>query len=500
MKKLLSILHHAFHNPNATSYRILTPIIWLLIFVSIFLFVIDISIDEQHSSRKLLEWIDTGVLIFFGFEYLARIISYQAPRFALFNHSRASLLRQHVIERVKYALHPLNLIDLLTILGGTPELRGLRALRLLRLLRLLRGSTIFQYSNPLHEIFDSLQKNRLLYMLSFSIVGFSTLVGGLSIFLVEDSITTIADGFWWAIVTLTTVGYGDISPVSLFGRLVASALMIVGMFTLALFAGVVSQTLLQSVMSIREEQFRMSTHMNHIVICNYEPSARMLLDTLLQEYDLSDKKAVIFTDFERTSDIPSEFEWQRGDPTKESELSKVRIEYAEACIVVGSRSALPQIADAKTILTIFTIRAFMEKAPENKARKKKLYIAAEILDSENIVHAKTAGASEVIESTKVGFSLLSHAISHQGSASVLSKIANFEDQNLFIGTPPSFIKLPTSFQELHATLHEMLGLMVIGIQEDDEYINPDPKREVTQKSGIIYLSEEPKLEPFHKKG
>ena len=476
----------------------MTPVIWILIFVSILLFFIDVTLENKHGFQNILEWIDFGVLIFFAFEYIARIVSYQAPRFALFHHSPASMLRQQIIERIKYALNPLNLIDLLTVLGGTPELRGLRALRLLRLLRLLRGSTIFQYSNPLHEIFDSIQKNRLLYLLSFSIVGFSTLVGGMSIFLVEKKITTIADGFWWAIVTLTTVGYGDISPESLFGRLIASVLMIVGMFTLALFAGVVSQTLLQSVLSIREEQFRMSTHMNHIVICNYEPSARMLLDTLLKEYDLTDKKAVIFADFERPSDIPSEFEWQQGDPTKESELSKVRLSYAESCIIVGSRSVLPQIADAKSILTVFTIRAFLEKSTEYAQRKKKLYIAAEILDSENIIHAKTAGANEVIESTKVGFSLLSHAITHQGSASVISKIATFHDQNLFIGSVPSSISVPTTFQAIHTALQKELSIMVIGIQHEEEHINPSSSMEVTQNSGIIYLSEEPKLLPFHK--
>ena len=180
----------------------------------------------------------------------------------------------------------------------------------------------------------------------------------------------------------------------------------------------------------------MSTHMNHIVICNYEPSTRMLLDTLLKEYDLNETQAVIFAATERPSDIPSEFEWQKGDPTKESELSKVRLSYARACIVVGSRSVLPQLADASTILTTFTIRSFVEKHTEYKKRKKPLYIAAEILDSENIEHAKTAGANEVIESTKVGFSLLSHAISHQGSASVLSSIATFQDQNLIIGIIP----------------------------------------------------------------
>ena len=499
MNSILHQLHRAFHDQNTYAYRIMIRVIWGLIFLSIALFLLDINLPKTHPSRTILELIDFAVLIFFGFEYIARIISYNPPRFALFHHTRASQFRYHIRERLFYALYPLNLIDLITILGGSPELRGLRALRLLRLLRFLKGSTIFQYSNPLHEIFDSIQKNRLLYILSFSIVAFSTLVGGLSIFLVETKITKLADGFWWAIVTLTTVGYGDISPETTLGRIVAGALMIVGMFILALFAGVVSQTLLQSVMSIREEQFRMSTHMNHIVICNYEPSARMLLDTLLKEYDLNNTKAVIFSNSERYDDIPSEFEWQKGDPTKESELSKVRISYAKACIIVGSRSVLPQTADATTILTIFTIRSFLEKHPEYAKRKKELYIAAEVLDSENIVHAKTAGANEVIESTRVGFSLLSHAISHQGSASILSSIATFQDQNLFIGKIPTDISLPCSFQDLSNTLQKRHRILVIGIQTEEKHlINPPSQMEIKAGMGLIYLSDTETLIDFHR--
>ena len=497
MNRLLDKLHQVFHEPKSASYKIMMPLIWIMILFSIFLFLIDISLPLDDDFKQILEWFDVAILIFFALEYIGRILSYRAPRFLLYNHSTASLLRHNVNERFKYALGSLNLIDLLTILGGSPELRGLRALRLLRLLRLLKGSTVFQYSNPIHEIFDSIHKNRLLYILSFSIVALSTIVGGLSIYLVENKITSIADGLWWAIVTLTTVGYGDISPESFLGRAVAATLMIVGMFTLALFAGVVSQTLLKSVLSIREEQFRMSTHMNHIIICNYEPSARMLLNTLMKEYDLEETQAVIFANMERPNDIPSEFEWQRGDPTKESELSKVRIAFSKACIIVGSRSVLPQLADAGTILTIFTIRSFVEKQKEYENRKKPIYIAAEILDSENIEHARTAGANEVIESTRVGFSLLSHAISQQGSAAVLSSIATLEDQNLFIGKCPPGVELPISFYDLSKFLQKTYAILLIGFKQETKHkINPAPETMMSSEYGLIYLSEKPQLLDF----
>ena len=238
----------------------------------------------------------------------------------------------------------------------------------------------------------------------------------------------------------------------------------------------------------------MSTHMNHIVICNYEPSARMLLDTLEQEYDLEETSIVIFSNMERPADIPSEFEWQCGDPTKESSLSKVRMGYAKACIIVGARTVLPQVADATTLLTIFTIRSFIAKHEAYKQRKHDLYIAAEILDSENIVHAKTAGANEVIESKKIGFSLLSHAVSQQGSASILSSIANYNDQSIFIHPLPSTQSYPHLFHEL---VHDWMinhQILVIGYQKDGQhYINPPKDCTVDPDMLLIYLAKEPKI-------
>ena len=98
-----------------------------------------------------------------------------------------------------YALNPLNLpIDLFNDFGWISCIRGLRALRLLRLLRLLSKNKIFKYSNPLHGIIEVIEKNALLYRFAFSIVGGATVVGGLSIYLIErnvnENINRLSDG------------------------------------------------------------------------------------------------------------------------------------------------------------------------------------------------------------------------------------------------------------------------------------------------------------------
>lgn len=496
---MFKILNEAFHIEKSSRYKKLSPYIWSAIIISIVNFLVLISLPEGHTTIYYLEFFDQILLLFFTLEYVLRIYSFRPPVLDLLKFSKTERLRNIILGKLIYALNPLNLIDLLTILGGYPALRGLRALRLLRLLRLLSKNKIFKYSNPLHGIIEAIEKNALLYSFAFSIVGGATVVGGLSIYLIErnvnENINRLSDGFWWALVTLTTVGYGDISPTTGLGKLIGGTLMISGMFTVALFAGVVGHTMLNSLLSIREEQFRMSTIMNHIIICNYNPEARMLLDAILAEIDENKTKLVLFSKGERPTDIPYAFEWIDGDPTRESELEKARVSYASACIVVGNRNVLPQMSDAQTILTVFTIRSHLQKQEITKNRKSDVYITAEILDSENVIHAQRAGASEVIESTKLGFTLIAHSIKYQGSADVIGQIASATNFNLYIGKLPKSLEFPTTYNNVNWEVKNKYGGLLIGVQTEkgENILNPDDHYIVSEKHKLIYLDTEQTL-------
>lgn len=499
MQALLDALRAAFHRPGTRTYRIVQGFIWTLIAVSVGFLLLELLLPEG-SEPPWLEPLDRAVLGVFVVEIALRLLSFRPSSLDLFRLSPGMRVRAHLLGRLRYALQPLMLFDILAVSSLVPGLRGLRALRLLRL---ARTPTIFRYSSPFQGLQRAFQDNKLLFVFAFSVFGISVLLGGLSIYLLEvgenRSVSNLGDGLWWAIVTLTTVGFGDITPETVAGKVVGAVLMVAGMFNLALFAGIVGNTLLHAVLSIREEQFRMSGILDHLVICGYDPGARLLLDAILAEVDVERTPVVLFAEGERPGDLPPALMWVRGDPTKESELDKVRLTHAGSVIVVGARDTSPQNADANTILTVFTLRSHLAKKTESEARQRPVYIVAEILDAENVDHARTAGADEVIETTRLGFALLAHSVTTPGSGAVMSRVVSAGAHSLFVGRLPEDVEDPSSFGDLARRLKEERRGLLLGVRNPAtgrDRLNPPDELPVTRGMLAIYLAEERVLEPI----
>ena len=491
MGRALDTLNAAFHRPSTRAYRVTTASVGILILISLLVFGAEQLLRGTRAADGLGR-VDDGVLLVFLAEYLLRVLSFRPAALDLFALSPAARVRAHVLGRLRLMLQPMMLVDLLTVTALIPALRGLRALRLLRL---LRHAHLFRYTDPVLGVARSFRENRLLYGFAFSVLGLSTLLGGLSMYLAERGINQnvkhLADGLWWALVTITTVGFGDISPLTAAGRFIGSLLMVDGLFLLAFFAGLVGQTLFRAMLTIEKDQQRMGTQMNHLVVCGYDPAARHLLDVLLAEHDPAETVVMVFAPGPRPMELPDPVSWVSGDPTKESELDKVRVVRARSVIVVGSRSVEPQKADAVTILTVFTIRRYLRQHPENAARQRPLQIVAEILDAENVDHARAAGADEVVETNTLGFSLLAHAMTMPGTAAILSRVALKGDLDVFVEPVPEGIALPRPFGEVAAEVRRRTGVVVIGLRvagTGEDLLNPPDDRVVSPGDGLVHLA------------
>ena len=180
------------------------------------------------ESSPVLETIEYGcVLVFIG-DYLARWATADLK------------LRKGALSFLIYPLTPMAIIDLLSILPVFNALNdALRTLRVLRLFRALRMFKLIRYSKSASAIAAVFEKEReaLLAVLGLAI-GY-ILVSALVIFKVEpETFNTFFDAVYWAVVSLTTVGYGDLYPTSDVGRAIAMISSLMGVAVVALPSGI----------------------------------------------------------------------------------------------------------------------------------------------------------------------------------------------------------------------------------------------------------------------
>ena len=188
--------------------------------------------DEFRLFFHTIEWIFT---IFFTIEYILRLYSVMKP--------------------MKYATSFFGIIDLLAILptflslfiSGTQSLMVIRALRLLRIFRIFKMVSFVAEAEYITAALISSRKKIQVFL--FAILLMVTIIGSV-MYLVEgginESYDSIPRAIYWAIVTLTTVGYGDIAPMTNFGQFLAAFVMILGYSVIAVPTGIVTSALVKN--------------------------------------------------------------------------------------------------------------------------------------------------------------------------------------------------------------------------------------------------------------
>lgn len=222
------------YGTNTLAGRLFDLILLGLIVLSVLLIMLESvkSIDkEYHFYLMIFEWIIT---VFFTIEYILRIITIKRPLHYIFSFY--------------------GLIDLMAILpmylsfafSGANIFLVVRAFRLLRLFKILNLPQFNNHSKHLREALLA-SKGKIMIFMYFVVV--STIIIGATMYLVEGEkggFTSIPISIYWAIVTLTTVGYGDISPITPLGQLIASIVMVLGYGIIAVPTGIVSAEMAKS--------------------------------------------------------------------------------------------------------------------------------------------------------------------------------------------------------------------------------------------------------------
>ena len=223
--RIYKIIYHS----DTPVGKLFDLILLIVIIASIILVMLEsvVWIDQKyHTFLNISEWVIT---ILFTIEYILRVITNSSPK--------------------KYIFSFYGIIDLLStipkylsfFLVGSHSLVALRALRLMRVFRILKLARFMGESN---NLIKALKASRVKIAVFVSFVVILCIILGTVMYLVESGeasgFTSIPRSVYWAIVTLTTVGYGDIAPVTPLGQLIASIIMIIGYGIIAIPTGIVS--------------------------------------------------------------------------------------------------------------------------------------------------------------------------------------------------------------------------------------------------------------------
>ena len=223
-----SRLHEIIYEADSRNGRIFDLIIIVAIVASIILVMLESveSLDQRfHAFFDISEWIIT---ILFTIEYFARIISVKKPSRYIFSF-------YGIIDLLSTIPKYLSLI-----IGGAHALVALRGLRLLRIFRILK---LARFVGATDNLGRALVASRYKIFVFISSVVVICVIIGTMMYLIEgddSGFTNIPISIYWTIVTLTTVGYGDIAPQTPFGQLLASLVMILGYGIIAIPTGIVS--------------------------------------------------------------------------------------------------------------------------------------------------------------------------------------------------------------------------------------------------------------------
>lgn len=226
------MLKDLVNNPSSKNGRVFAIIIQCLIIISIITFSIETIPDLKPQTKHILESIEVFCIIIFTLEYLLRLFA--------------------VENKLKFVFSFFGIIDLLAILpfylAFGVDLRSLRALRFLRLFSILKMA---RYNKAIKHFTRAIMyaKEEILLFLFITIILIYLSAVGIYYFENEaqpEVFSSIFDSLWWAVITLTTVGYGDVYPITVGGKVFTFIILLIGLGIVAIPTGIISSSLTKS--------------------------------------------------------------------------------------------------------------------------------------------------------------------------------------------------------------------------------------------------------------
>lgn len=301
----------------------------------------------------------------------------------------------------------------------------------------------------------------LLLIISFSVTG---------IFFIEhqknEQFTSFFDTLWYTIVTLSTVGYGDKTPITVEGKLIGLLIILFGVAVTGVVTGRIASFLVEKQLKTGQGLGSLEKLNNHFIICGWKwELPKIIMDILKVNPDLKMDKIVLIgvIDPQKVMDLKADRRFTKikflyGDYTDESVLLRANVKKAKTILFLADQtnaSTSTHEIDSRTVMAVMTIESVT----------KEIYTCAELLDSKFEKYLKLANCDEIILSRSYGRIMLANASAATGVSHVVNEIIDVNS-----ATPVTVINFPESFidktfNDLSSHFLKRRGDILIGVLE-----------------------------------
>ena len=358
LKTIKRFVFRMFEDPSSTAYKTYQPISIFIVLLSIVLGLLN-EFHALHEDLYPMAFVfDFAASFVIGFEYASRLWLCSDFTKDFIRHRDQGFLKafiKAIKPKILWISKPSSIVDFISIF---PIFHPLRLVRIVVLL-----ARFFKISMQYKEIYTTLIShisdivNEIFGILMFIFISMFSLT--IILFSVEKKahnphMHNLFDAFYLAMITATTVGYGDITPITTVGRIVAILIALIGWFSFSIITAFVSSGLVRYINLLKTGGIIMADLKDHVIIAGWTETSSYMIEKLKHKKD----KPLVVVISNQDLNLEGGFIYKKGDFVKEQVLKDVKIEFARQINIFPElfHDLDAESIDARSILTAVVAR------------------------------------------------------------------------------------------------------------------------------------------------